>query len=150
MKNKASLENDADHVLQNIRIVLPGTQALLGFQFIAFFNPTFQALSNHLKYLHFSALILIIICTFLLVAPVAFQQIGEEGKVSHKFLSFTRTMIAVAMLILLLAITADIYLAARMINLEVKLAAIISGLSLITGIFLWYVYSIIRRFSLND
>src|SRR5687767_5032681 len=105
MVKQAALKQDADQVLQGIRIVLPGTQALMGFQFIAIFNPIFQGMSPSLKFLHFAALISTIICTVLLIAPVAFQQIGEDGDVTPNFLSYTRKLLGSAMAFLLLAMT---------------------------------------------
>lgn len=72
-KQHPDLKRDTDQILQGIRIVLPGTQALIGFQFIAFFNPVFQELPSNLKTLHFIALLLSITCSLLLIAPVSFQ-----------------------------------------------------------------------------
>jgi hypothetical protein len=139
------LKRDADQVLQGIRIVLPGTQALMGFQFIALFNPVFQNLSTDLKNLHFVMLVFTILCSICLIAPVAFQQIGEDGSPTNRFLLYTRKMLSVAMLLLLLAITGDIYVAARAIGLDSALALSVAGVLFSVGIFLWYVYALMRR-----
>jgi ABC-type proline/glycine betaine transport system permease subunit len=145
MSRKEELKRHTDQILQEIRIVLPGTQALMGFQFITFFNPIFQELPPHLKNLHFITLFLTIVCTIFLIAPVAFQQIGEQGSITEKFLNFTRTMLSVAMLCLLLAIVGDVYLAARTIGTTHGASLSIAGILLGLGMYLWYIYALIRR-----
>lgn len=140
-----SLIKDADQILQGIRIVLPGTQALMGFQFIAFFNPTFTALPQNLKGLHFIALLLTVHCSLCLIAPVAYQQIGEQGDATRRFLSFTRLMLGIAMLLLLGAIAADTYLAAQTIGIDEDNALNIAGGLFVIGIALWFLFSFLRR-----
>jgi hypothetical protein len=138
-------KRDADQVLQGIRIVLPGTQALMGFQFIAFFNPVFQSLPNDLKNLHFVMLLFTILCSICLIAPVAFQQIGEDGSATNRFLQYTRKMLSVAMFLLLLAIGGDIYVAGQAIGLGATFATVVAGAMFSVGIFLWYIYAYMRR-----
>jgi hypothetical protein len=145
MSRKEELKRHTDQILQEIRIVLPGTQALMGFQFIAVFNPVFQELPIHLKNLHFITLFLTIVCSIFLIAPVAFQQIGEQGSISDKFLNFTRTMLSVAMLCLLLAMVGDVYLAARIIGAGNGTAMAVAAILLGLGVYLWYIYSLMRR-----
>ena len=145
MAKKPDLQKDADQVLQGIRIVLPGTQALIGFQFIAFFNPVFQSLSTNLKMLHFTTLMLAILCSIFLIAPVAFQQIGEGGSATGKLLKFSRKMLAIAMAFLLFAVTGDIYVAARTIGISNSYAVLYATAAFVTGVSLWYVCSLLRK-----
>ncbi|MDQ3065081.1 MAG: DUF6328 family protein [bacterium] len=144
-KKLDELKHQADQLLQEIRIVLPGTQALMGFQFIAFFNPVFQNLQPGLKYLHFSTLLLTILTSIFLISPVAFQQIGEQGKVTPKFLTYTRRMISIAMMLLLLSFIGDVFLAARVINISNFYSGLIAASLFGIGVYFWYVYSAIRR-----
>ena len=144
-KKELELKRNTDQILQGIRIVLPGTQALMGFQFIAFFNPVFQSLPDNLKQLHFAMLLMAIVCTILLIAPVAFQQLGEDGSATEQFLGYTRKMLAIAMFILLLAMTGDVFVAARAIGIDDGLAVLVAGTLFALGIFLWYVYVLIHR-----
>ena len=132
-------------ILQEIRIVLPGTEALLGFQFVIFFDPVFQDLSANLKYLHFGTLILTMTCTILLIAPVAFQQIGEEGHATNRFLGFCRKVLNIAMALLLLALAGDIFIAAQLIDLSNVLSSVTSAFILLLGISVWYLYAYLKR-----
>lgn len=144
-KNIEELKRNADQILQGIRIVLPGTQAVMGFQFIAFFNPVFQNLPSSFKTLHFVTLILSILCSLCLIAPVAFQQIGEDGRVTNRFLRFTKRMLSIAMLFLLLSVVGDLYVAAKVISIDAKIALVISTALFSIGMFLWYGYALVRR-----
>lgn len=139
------IQRSADEILQEIRIVLPGTQALLGFQFVAFFNPVFQALSIELKYLHFATLIVTAVCSILLVAPVAFQQIGEDGRTTGRFLRVARRMLNWAMLLLLVAFTANVFLAAKTIQMPLVGTILATGVVFVAGGLLWYVHPLLRR-----
>lgn len=144
-KKTEELKKDTDQILQGIRIVLPGTQALMGFQFVAFFNPVFQNLPEHLKELHFVTLLMTIICSILLIAPVSYQQIGEGGSPTARFLRYTRKMLGTAMIFLLLAFTGDVYVAARTIGDNNAFAIIITLLIFGLGFFFWYIYTFMRR-----
>lgn len=151
MANKQpDLRKDADQVLQGIRIVLPGTQALMGFQFIAFFNQIFQDLPSRLKYLHFITLIFTILCTILLIAPVAFHQLGEEGNTTNRFLDYTRKMLSIAMAFLLLAITGEVYVAARVIDIRAPWATLIATFVFLAGGLLWFVLALVQRNSTDS
>lgn len=143
-KNIEELRRNTDQILQGIRIVLPGTQAVMGFQFIAFFNPVFQGLPTSLKTLHFITLILSILCSLCLIAPVAFQQIGEDGKATNRFLNFTKKMLSIAMLFLLLSVVGNLYVAAKVISVDTTIALLISASLFSAGIILWYGYALLR------
>jgi hypothetical protein len=145
MPRKDELKQSADQILQGIRIVLPGTQALMGFQFIAIFNPVFQGLSSGLQDLHFATLILTILCSIFLIAPVAFQQIGEGGSATKRFLQYTRKMLCAAMLFLILAISGDVYVAAKAIGMDTEPAVAIAAMLFGAGILLWFGYAFLRR-----
>ena len=57
---KESLEEEVDHIIEEIRMVLPGIQALFGFQLIAVFNQRFSELLPRTgQVLHLAALILV-------------------------------------------------------------------------------------------
>jgi len=148
-KNKEELRKNSDQILQGIRIVLPGTQAVIGFQFIAFFNPVFQNLAQPLKNLHFATLLLSIFCSVLLIAPVAFQQLGDDGDPTNAFLSFTKKMLGAAMFLLLLAVTGDIYVASQSIGIDSNTAKVMAGAVFICGITLWYGFALRRRLHLT-
>ena len=71
-KEALPLSEAVTHLLEECRMVLPGMQALFGFQLIAVFNTTFrESLSSSEKYLHLAAIGLIAVAVALVMAPAA-------------------------------------------------------------------------------
>src|SRR5919202_4176197 len=73
------------HVLTEARTVLPGSQALLGFQFICTMTEAFDKLPAALKYVHLASLGLVAVSIVLLMTPAAYHRIVEEGEETEHF-----------------------------------------------------------------
>ena len=59
-RERVSLDSAATHILEECRMVLPGIQALFGFQLIAVFNDGFgEKLSAPQQLLHLAAIVLV-------------------------------------------------------------------------------------------
>lgn len=136
-----SIHDKTEEMLQQIRVVLPGTEALLGFQLVVFFNAHFEKLPTLAKYLHLANLMLIIVSTMLLVAPVAFRQIKEKGRNTSSFLTFTSRMLKGSMAFLMLGLSGDTYVAARLAvpeDADSAVAIILAVLVFCLGATLWF------------
>ena len=71
-KEDISLDDAAAHLLDECRRVLPGIQALFGFQLIALFNQGFgEKLSHAQQLLHLVAIILTTLAMALVMTPAA-------------------------------------------------------------------------------
>ena len=71
-KEEISLDSAAAHVLEECRMVLPGIQALFGFQLIAVFNQGFgEKLSHGQQVLH---LVAIVLASFILLFTINLLQ----------------------------------------------------------------------------
>ena len=65
-------------------MVLPGIQALFGFQLMAVFNNRFQELTLYEQYIHFSSILLVVIVhRMLIMTPAAYHRLVERGTVSQ-------------------------------------------------------------------
>ncbi|MDE2590583.1 MAG: hypothetical protein KGL95_13070, partial [Patescibacteria group bacterium] len=95
--------------LDEIRVVLPGTQALLGFQLVAAFSFGFSNIPLLFKYLHILSLILVSISVILLLTPAAFHRIAEHGKDSHRLHQLITKMIIIAMATLGVGLAVDLF-----------------------------------------
>jgi hypothetical protein len=73
------------HVLTEARVILPGNQALLGFQFAVTLQQGFRDLPPALKLVHLVSLSLIAISTILLLAPAPYHRIVERGEETESF-----------------------------------------------------------------
>ena len=63
-----------------IRVILPGAQALLGFQFAAFLSTAFGNLPRTVQTVHFASLTTMAITVILLMAPAAYHRIATSGE----------------------------------------------------------------------
>ncbi|MBV8207896.1 MAG: hypothetical protein JO041_13985 [Acidobacteria bacterium] len=97
-------------VLTECRMVLPGAQALLGFQFITVFLESFEKLPPGLKRLHIASLLAVAICTILLVMPASYHRIVEEGDDSERIHDFAGRVLLWSMVFLALGFSGDFLL----------------------------------------
>jgi hypothetical protein len=133
-----------DEILQEIRIILPGTQALLGFQFIAFFNNGFINLSTGMQLYHLGNLLLTTLCAVLLITPVALHEIWETGRATTVWVRFTRRLMNGAMFCLITGLAGDVFVAGQLIKGAQRLAIIaIAGAVWAIGMIMWFGLSLI-------
>lgn len=127
------------HLLEECRMILPGLQALFGFQLIAVFNAGFgETLTATEQRLHLLALGMVAIAGALVMAPAAYHRQTGPLEVSESFVRLASRLLLGAMIPLMLAIGLDFYLIARVIlaNSLVSLLLTLALLSLFTG--LWF------------
>lgn len=82
---QTSIHDKIRQVLTEARVILPGNQALLGFQFAVTLQQGFHDLPFSLKVVHLTSLSLIAISTVLLLAPAAYHRIVEQGEETENF-----------------------------------------------------------------
>ena len=139
------LEQRINLALTEVRVVLPGAQALLGFQAAIMFTDAFTRLPASPKYAHLASLLLIVLTVILLMTPAAYHRIAEQGRFSprlHRFIS--RTLLA-AMATLALGISAELYVVAQKITASQPLSLILAALTLATFYTLWFAYTLYTR-----
>src|SRR5215216_2306043 len=107
-----SLEAAAGHLLEECRMVLPGIQALFGFQLIAAFNQRFTDLSHAHQCLHLAATSLIALCAAIVMTPAAYHRCVQPEVISERFLKICTRFILVSMLLLAVGVSADLYIIA--------------------------------------
>ena len=130
-----SLGAQVNTIEQEARMVLPGIQALFGFQMIAAFNPGFKLnLSGEEQIIHLLALLLVAVSAILVVAPAAYHRQARH-QISKHFVKLSSAFLAWAMAPLALGTCFDIYLVARVILNSVFLSLIAGGF--IFSIYLW-------------
>src|SRR5947207_4869971 len=80
MSGRTEITDKMEQVLIEGRVVLPGVQALLGFQFATVLMQSFDALPLSSKYVHLVSLCLMALSMILLMSPAAFHRIVEKGE----------------------------------------------------------------------
>jgi hypothetical protein len=142
---KEPLDKELQHTLEEARTVIPGLQALFGFELIVAFHPTFKELEPSLKIVQLSALIALGLAMALIMTPAAYHRIVEKGQVSRSLIDVASRLIACAMAVLLVAIALNMYLLASVV-LESQTWGMGFGLgALIVFAGLWFVYPMLKR-----
>ena len=139
-KEEISLDSAAAHLLEECRMVLPGIQALFGFQLIAVFNQGFgEKLSHAQQLLHLVGLVLTTLAMAFVMTPAALHRQAEPKAVSDRFLWLASNMVLAGMFPLALAVGLDAYVVASVVLHNDAIAAILAvGLVVIFAV-LWLV-----------
>ena len=138
-----SLEQAVSLLLEECRMVVPGVQALFGFQLIAVFTDAFgRELSAGEQRLHIAAVVLGVLALGLVMAPAAVHRQAEPHAVSDRFVHVASRLLLFSMIPLGLAISLDAYVVSRVVFHSRGAALAVSG-SLFT--FLMLVWLVLPR-----
>ena len=140
-----SLEEEATHTTDEARMLLPGVQAILGFQLVAVTNNRFELLSTNEQHLFLGAFVLLAVAMGLIMAPAAYHRMAERGRVTRRFVELSSTLLAMALLPLIAALSSDTYLVARVILKDRTMAGVVAAIVGIVLIGLWYAMPAISR-----
>ena len=140
MTEVVSLKDKITQVLEEIRVVMPGSQALLGFQLVAFFSSGFTPLAQSLKELHLLSLGLIAFATVFLMAPSAYHRIAFRGENSPRVHRFASIMLIVAMFFLIAGLAVDVWLVTYLVLGSSTYACFTSATCFLLASLLWFVY----------
>jgi hypothetical protein len=103
-------------IVDEARMLLPGIQAIFGFQLIAVFNQTFSQILTPLEQrIHLLAIALIIITSIILITPAAYHRQMEIQDVTEDFVHLATKLILTSMIPLAMSICLDFYLISRII-----------------------------------
>ncbi len=127
-------------VLTEIRMVLPGSQALLGFQFVIIVMSNFDKLPASSRFMHLASLTAVAISTILLITPAAYHRIVERGEDSERFHNFAGRLLLWAMFFLALGLAGDFYVIARKISNSVPFAIWSAAVLFLFFCGLWFGY----------
>lgn len=144
MKNQKEmlpLSEAVTHLLEECRMVLPGIQTLFGFQLIAVFNSTFhERLNSTEQYFHLAAIGLVAIAVALVMAPAALHRHISPRAVTNDFLTIATRLLLMSMFPLMLSISLDFYLIARLILNNTLTSFVLSIALLILFTTLWFLF----------
>lgn len=143
--NKAQLADRIRHVLTEARMVLPGAQALMGFQFVTMLMREFDKLPRYAQELHLVSLSLTALTTILLMTPAAYHRIVERGEDTEEFHRFASRMVIAAMAPLAAGLSADYYVFALKVTASPAFASISAVLLLTFFCGLWFGVTMHRR-----
>ncbi|HXI22496.1 MAG TPA: DUF6328 family protein [Pyrinomonadaceae bacterium] len=146
---RTSLKDKIDQALTEARVVLPGAQALLGFQLVTIFMDGFDKLPNSSKYIHMISLTLMAVTMVFLMTPAAFHRIAAKGEESERVQAVASWFLIAAMTTLPLGIAGDVYILFLKVTRSVLASRAVAGGVLIFFYALWFGYTSYRRMKLH-
>lgn len=139
------LKQCIEFILEECRMVLPGIQALFGFQLIAVFNERFNLLAQGDKCVHLAAIFFAIASIGLMMGPAAYHRLTSPESMPPELCSIGTHLVCAGMANLMFSIALEIYLVTRII-LDSQGIGIISGaIVLVFFASLWYLFPILNR-----
>src|SRR6266850_7806183 len=133
------LSEAVTHLLEECRMVLPGIQALFGFQLIAVFNSTFrEKLSSTEQCFHLAAIGLVAIAVALVMAPAALHRQTSPQAATQDFITIATRLLLLSMFPLMLGICFDFFLIARLILNNTLISVVFSTVLLVVFATLWF------------
>ena len=140
-EQQVELKDAVRYALDEARMVLPGIQALFGFQLVAVFNERFAEVFNAWgQWLHLAALVLVALSCALAMTPAAFHRQNDHGKVSRQLLDISSRFIGAAMLPLMAAISIDVGLVAYVVSESAPASTAMGAACAIVFTGLWIVF----------
>jgi hypothetical protein len=135
-----SLEEEARFTIEESRMVLPGIQALFGFQLVAMFNQRFAELSTFQQRMHLAALLLVALSIGLVMAPAAYHRLAERGQISRHFIELASSLIATAMLPLMMGLVIEIAVVSLMVIESLLASQTIAACTALFFAWIWFVF----------
>jgi len=113
-RESSSLNEKIETLLTEARVILPGVQALLGFQFAAMLTDKFDTLPQALRLVHLGSLLLIALAAILLIAPAAYHRLAADGTAREDVDRFGARAVMASLLALAFGLSGDLYVVAQM------------------------------------
>jgi hypothetical protein len=139
------LDQRIEHMLTEARVLIPGGQALLGFQLAIMLTETFARLPQTSKIIHVAALCSIALTVMLLMAPAAFHRIAYLGRDSEEFHRLGSALVVASAVPLALGITGDLYIAITLALGSVLAGALSAAAAAIALFTLWFAVPLALR-----
>jgi hypothetical protein len=107
------LEDKIVQVLTEARVVLPGAQALFGFQLAITFMETYERLPESSRLVHIASLCAVALAIVFLMAPAAYHRIVDHGEDTEDLHRFASWMVMLAMAALPIGFAGDVFVVLR-------------------------------------
>lgn len=144
-RERTPLPVKIEQMLIEARVILPGAQALLGFQLMIVITPSFENLAGSAKLAHLAGLCLVTLAVVLLMAPAAYHRLVYAGEDTQEFHEMGSRAVTAATVPLALGIAADVYVVVGKITGSLPAALVFAGATAIVFFGLWHVYPLVLR-----
>jgi hypothetical protein len=144
-QTRTPLHAKIEQLLTEARVILPGAQALLGFQLIVMMTQAFDHLPAAVQAIHVAALLSLVIAVVLLIAPAAIHRLAFQGRDDAKLLAPGSLIITLALLPLATSICCDLWVALYKLTGSKPISSIGAVLTATFLLGLWFVLPLALR-----
>src|SRR5262249_7464568 len=135
-----------EQMLTEARVIIPGAQALLGFQLTIVLTKAFTEIPGASKLIHAMALGCMALAIILLMAPAAYHRLAHDGDDNMDVLRTGSRLVTFATVPLALGIAADVYVTIERISHSAGVGAVAAVLALALLVGIWHVYPLTLRY----
>jgi hypothetical protein len=134
-----TLKEQMRNIIEEARMILPGIQALFGFQTVAIFNQRFDDLPAIVQGVHLLALAMVVTAIGLVMTPAAWHRMVEPHQVSMRTVQLSSRLICAALPPLALGLALDMYVVLYLVTASHPGSA--AGAAAVLGLLLalWFV-----------
>ncbi len=144
-KHPTPLHEKIDQMLTESRVVLPGVQALLGFQMIVLLSKSFDELSPAVRLVHLGALLAMALSMTLLIAPAAVHRLTFDGRDEDRMHAIGSILVTLALIPLAAGLCADLFVAMTRLFDGSIVGPVVAVASFAVLIGLWYVLPLLLK-----
>ncbi len=139
------LKQCIEFILEECRMVLPGIQALFGFQLIAVCNERFSQLTSPDKFVHLAATLFTVAAVGLLMGPASYHRLTSPNSMPPELCTIGTRLVCAGMATLMISISLDIYLVSEVILESVTAGIVFGGITLAFLASVWYIFPLMSR-----
>jgi hypothetical protein len=142
---KTPLHAKIEQMLIEARVILPGAQALLGFQLVVMMTQAFEKLDRSVQLVHLAALASLVLTIILLICPAAIHRIAFRGNDDPRLHSTGTLLITLALLPLSVGISCDLWVALTILFGEGIPALVGAAGALALLLVLWFILPMLLK-----
>lgn len=144
-----AIHDKVEQVLTEARVVLPGAQALLGFQFTTILMDAYDKLPQTSKYIHLVGLGLMGLSVILLMTPATYHRVVERGEDTDHFHRVASRLLLAAMALLPLGMCADLYVVVTNVMESTRAGVVVAIVGICFFYSLWFGFTLVQRSRLS-
>ncbi len=137
------LQVKIEQLLIEARVVLPGAQALFGFQLAIVLTRAFEQLPKTSMVVHAASLFLVAVAIVMLMALAPYHRIVYAGEDTEDMHRVGSALVMGATLPLGLGMAGDVYVVIAKISGSFAIGSVTGGSAFVLLTVLWYIYPII-------
>jgi Family of unknown function (DUF6328) len=145
LRETAPLHTRIEQMLTEARVILPGAQALLGFQLVIVFTSAFENLPGSSRLVHGVALLCVALSVILLITPAALHRIVWAGEDTEAFLGIGGALTILALLPLALGMSGDSYVVLARMSGSSRVGTASAAITLSFLLVLWFAWPFTLR-----